>query len=111
MLGRAAQGDGNLGADPELSRDHARISRYVTGEIVIEDLGSTNGTFVNGWPIEQPTALIAGTVVAVGQSELQVLSPEHAVFEPTRERTPPSPRPSRLRHRPAPHRTASRSTG
>jgi FHA domain len=70
LLGRAAAGFGNLGNDPELSRDHARISRYVTGEIVIEDLGSTNGTFVNGWAIEQPTALIVGTVVKVGRSEI-----------------------------------------
>jgi ABC-2 type transport system ATP-binding protein len=93
VLGRTAAGLGNLGNDPELSRDHARISRYVTGQIVVEDLGSTNGTFVNGWPIDQPTALIAGTVVGVGRSELQLLSTEEVVFEATLERAEPAPTP------------------
>lgn len=46
-----------------------------TGDgIEIEDLGSTNGTFVNGSRIESATALSGGDTVRVGQAEMQVES-------------------------------------
>ena len=49
LIGRAAPEDeGKLGGDPEISRVHARVSRAPGGELTIEDLGSSNGTFVNG---------------------------------------------------------------
>src|SRR5258707_888407 len=34
--------------DPSLSRLHARVTMSVDGEVSVEDLGSTNGLFVNG---------------------------------------------------------------
>ena len=53
-------------ADPELSRSHARILRE--GEaVVIEDLGSTNGTFVNGERISGRRALAGGDEVRFGE--------------------------------------------
>ena len=48
MIGRAASGEGRLGDDAELSRRHARVARDADGRLTIEDLGSANGTFVNG---------------------------------------------------------------
>ena len=55
LIGRAApDGDGRLGGDAEISRGHARVSRGVDGTLTIEDLGSANGTFVNGKRIERP---------------------------------------------------------
>ncbi|MBN1177927.1 MAG: FHA domain-containing protein [Anaerolineae bacterium] len=52
---------------PQASRQHARLRRqgYV---IVLEDLGSTNGTFVNGTRITAPHTLSNGDVVGLGDS-------------------------------------------
>lgn len=59
-----------LDADEFASGQHARIDSRADG-IWIEDLGSTNGTFVNG---ERVTAqrLQSGDVVRVGQTELEL---------------------------------------
>ncbi len=46
VIGRADEVDISIG-DPRISRRHLRI-RLQEGEALIEDLGSTNGTFVNG---------------------------------------------------------------
>jgi pSer/pThr/pTyr-binding forkhead associated (FHA) protein len=53
--------------DEEVSRRHALI-RAIGDRIVVEDCGSTNGTWVNGARIEAPTALNASDVVRVGQT-------------------------------------------
>lgn len=50
---------------PEISRRHARILRTAQG-LLIEDLGSTNGTFVNGQRITKPVLLKEGDTVALG---------------------------------------------
>lgn len=55
--------------DASLSRRHARL--YRRGErFYIEDLGSTNGTFVNGEPVQLPTKLHEGDRIQVGASVL-----------------------------------------
>jgi ABC-type multidrug transport system fused ATPase/permease subunit len=51
--------------DSSVSRRHARM-RIVDGGLEIDDLGSKNGTWVNGQRIEGPARLAAGDVVAVG---------------------------------------------
>ncbi len=51
--------------DTELSRVHARVS-LVNGEVVAEDLKSTNGTFVDGSRITEPATLREGQVLRVG---------------------------------------------
>ncbi len=51
--------------DTELSRVHARVS-LVNGEVVAEDLKSTNGTFVDGTRITEPVTLREGQVVRMG---------------------------------------------
>jgi pSer/pThr/pTyr-binding forkhead associated (FHA) protein len=58
-------------ADSELSRRHAAV-RPVDGGIEIEDLGSLNGTFVNGKRIDAPTRLAGGDSVKLGQSVLEL---------------------------------------
>lgn len=55
--------------DPEASRRHALIS-WQGGQYVIEDLGSTNGTFVNGIQITMPQTLSPGDSVGIGQTAL-----------------------------------------
>lgn len=58
-------------ADDEMSRPHAAVRPLQTG-VVVEDLGSLNGTFVNGDRIDRPVTLTADTTVRVGQSELSL---------------------------------------
>lgn len=64
IAGRHASCDIHL-PDRQISRKHARI--YHTSEgFFIEDLGSKNGTYVNGEPIEQPQRLSDGDVLQIG---------------------------------------------
>lgn len=53
--------------DPEISRRHARVI-YQAGRYAIEDLGSTNGTTVNGRRITASTSLNNGDIIALGDS-------------------------------------------
>jgi diguanylate cyclase (GGDEF)-like protein len=55
-------------SDTEISRRHARIIRRA-GEVLVEDLGSTNGTFVNGEPVDQQ-ALNDGDKIQVGTTTI-----------------------------------------
>ena len=55
-------------ADPHVSLAHARVKRR-QGAILIEDLGSTNGTFVNGEQLTTSRALRHGDVVNFGSVE------------------------------------------
>jgi pSer/pThr/pTyr-binding forkhead associated (FHA) protein len=72
VLGRDRRSGIRLDDDEFASARHARIERRSDGTWV-EDLGSTNGTFVNG---ERITAerLKPGDVVRVGQTELRLES-------------------------------------
>lgn len=51
--------------DRQISRQHARISRQ-GDTFVIEDLGSKNGTYVNGEPVVDRRVLTDGDVVQIG---------------------------------------------
>jgi len=67
MLGRGTDCDLRL-VDPGVSRHHAEL-RVEDGEVVLVDLGSTNGTFVNGQPVRRVT-LNDGTQVTLGRTTL-----------------------------------------
>ncbi len=58
-------------ADPEISRRHAAV-RLVDGSLVIDDLQSLNGTWVNDKRIELPTLLAPGDVITLGTSAIEV---------------------------------------
>lgn len=93
LIGREAPGEGRLGDDLEISRRHAQISRSEQGEFAIEDLGSTNGTIVNGRKITAAEALYPGDTIEVGASKLvvqvsTVAPPPGGAPEPT-EPSPP----------------------
>jgi len=64
--------------DAEMSRRHARISRLAEGRMVVEDLGSKGGTFVNGERIEAPETIAAGDRIRIGRTILEVFDPESA---------------------------------
>ena len=69
-VGRGEGADLSL-ADPEVSRRHASI-RVDGTTVVVEDLGSANGTRVNGEPIETATRVESGGLIELGKTRLQV---------------------------------------
>ena len=56
--------------EERVSRQHAQIQRQ-DGAYIIIDLGSSNGTFVNGTAIDRPTALNAGDRIRIGGTEFE----------------------------------------
>jgi pSer/pThr/pTyr-binding forkhead associated (FHA) protein/tRNA A-37 threonylcarbamoyl transferase component Bud32 len=88
VIGRAASSDGRLGDDPQLSRRHARVFRSTGGRIMIEDLGSANGTFVNRERLQAPRALEPGDSVRVGHTTLELRGPAAALGADRAERPP-----------------------
>lgn len=54
--------------DPFASSRHARITRH-GNVLVIEDLGSTNGTYLNDEPLTSPQPLHMGDRIRIGDSE------------------------------------------
>lgn len=57
--------------DPYASERHARV--YHDGSAwVVDDLGSTNGTFVNRARVTQPTPLVAGDQLGIGRTVVEV---------------------------------------
>jgi EmrB/QacA subfamily drug resistance transporter len=83
VFGRAATGIGSLEGDPELSREHARLSPLRDGRAALEDLRSSNGTFLNGSPIDGPVLVSDGDSIRIGQSELRVVGGAVAPREPS----------------------------
>ena len=84
LIGRLADDDnGRLADDLELSRRHARIMRTLDGGIEIEDLGSTNGTYVNDQKVTTRRRLEPGDVIEVGQTKLSVLDAAGRSAQPT----------------------------
>jgi hypothetical protein len=67
-IGRASQGNDIVIAHPAVSGHHAEI-RLQGGGPVIQDMRSTNGTFVNGQRLVQPHPLRNGDQIAIGDSE------------------------------------------
>ena len=65
--------------DPEVSRRHARFVVRPEG-VMIEDQGSTNGTFINGVRLSVPQALKNGDVITFGESIVVVF--ETIAFDP-----------------------------
>jgi hypothetical protein len=67
VLGRGDQAEIRL-EDPFASSRHARLTRQ-GAVIVVEDLGSTNGTYLNEELLDGPRPLHAGDRVRIGDSE------------------------------------------
>ncbi len=74
-LGREPGAEGMTIEDPGVSRRHVRV-RVDGHTLVVEDLGSSNGTFVNGDQITTATRLGAGDLLQIGSSSLEVSAPD-----------------------------------
>ena len=94
--------DGVTVADERVSRRHLQLS-VSDGGLTVTDLGSTNGTSVNGTRISAPTVLHGGDRVTLGSVELTVVE----VSAPAARADAGSP--SRARPRPPPPRAAARA--
>ena len=81
VIGRA--GAGIAIDDAEVSRRHASVRR-VEGGLLLSDLGSANGTEVNGTPIDRPTVVVDGDVISVGTASFAVDMPELRASSATR---------------------------
>lgn len=79
-IGRGRQAD-VLVDDPSLSRVHARVTLDASGQLAIDDLGSTNGIFING--TEQLSAPLAlGDTVRFGRIEYIVSAADETIPTP-----------------------------
>lgn len=78
LLGRDLANDIAI-SDPEVSRRHARFV-IQNDNVLVEDLGSTNGTFLNGERISSPQQLRPGDVLTLGESIVLVF--EKAGYDP-----------------------------
>ena len=70
VLGRGDAVDIQL-EDPFASTRHARIS-WQGSTVMIEDLGSTNGTYLNDEPLRGPAPLHVGDRIRIGDSEFSL---------------------------------------
>ena len=69
-LGRSSTNDVDLGRDEYASSDHARIEPRRDG-VWLQDVGSTNGTYLNGTRVTKAKRLSPGDVVRIGETELR----------------------------------------
>jgi FHA domain len=70
LLGRGSGNDVNLARDEYASTKHARVEPRRDG-VWVEDVGSTNGTYLNGIRITRAKKLAPGDVVRIGETELR----------------------------------------
>jgi hypothetical protein len=89
VIGRSETGMGNLAGDTEISRRHARFQVAQSGQVIVEDLGSTNGTHVNGQRVDGPRVLAPGDQITLGKTILQFdAHPAAAVAAPAAAAAP-----------------------
>ncbi|MFI2667629.1 FHA domain-containing protein [Micromonospora carbonacea] len=98
VIGRATTAEVSVD-DPHLSRRHASVRLSGDG-VWLEDLGSTNGTWLNDRRIESPELLSDGDVIRLGRTELRFFDPGLARTDPVGLRLAPQLGPQRRDRRP-----------
>ena len=68
-IGRSSKNDVNLSFDLSLSRFHAEVSRR-SGRYFVADVGSRNGTSLNGKPVSKPEELQVGDRITLGETTI-----------------------------------------
>lgn len=74
-IGRSSQNELVLG-DSNASRRHAEIRRISGRKYRLIDLGSANGTWVNGRRVTSPRDLAGGDRIAIGDSVIEFIAPD-----------------------------------
>jgi adenylate cyclase len=75
-LGRSDQSTLVLPGDAMVSRSHAMVQRSGKGDYYVSDLGSRNGTLLNGRPLTKPLKLTDGDVITLGGYRVSFHMPE-----------------------------------
>jgi len=75
-LGREA--DGIIVVDTRVSRRHVALEPGPDGSVIVTDLGSSNGTAIDGMQVEAPTEAVAGSVVTIGDTRIDIGVPRPA---------------------------------
>jgi hypothetical protein len=70
LVGRGSGNDVNLARDEYASSNHARVEPRRDG-VWVEDVGSTNGTYLNGIRLTNAKRLAPGDILRVGETELR----------------------------------------
>lgn len=71
VLGRAPEADLRIAEDPETSAQHAALYTQ-DGKLMLRDLKSSNGTFLNGVKIQRPEPVQDRDLLLVGRTEVRV---------------------------------------
>ena len=82
-IGRSRDNSVSLHFSPHVSRQHAIIRCHNAFQYQIMDLGSRNGTFVNGRRVITPTLLTHGAVIRITNNELIFEQYEHSGSDST----------------------------
>ncbi|MGO2327452.1 FhaA domain-containing protein [Glutamicibacter arilaitensis] len=69
VLGRSASTDIPVD-DSGVSRQHVRVETRGKTSFVVTDLGSTNGTYVDGKKISEETRIFDGSIITIGQTKI-----------------------------------------
>src|SRR3954463_992153 len=72
----------HLDEDTQVSRRHARVTAQ-GGQAVVEDLGSTNGTYVNDQPIHSPRQIGPGDKIRIGLTVIELRSAQQVQERPS----------------------------
>lgn len=78
----------HLDEDTQVSRRHARIVAQ-GGQVSVEDLGSTNGTYVNDQPISAPRSLNPGDKIRIGLTVIELRTRQQVAARPSAVRPIP----------------------
>ena len=89
VIGREA-GNEIVIEDPQVSRHHAKLTLQ-GASYVVEDLGSTNGTFLDGRRIMTPAPLLIGSKIGLGDTVVLEVQPGGVSEQPV---IPPPPAPA-----------------
>lgn len=99
VIGRDEDADLQL-PDEKLSRKHASLTAHGEGRVMLQDLGSTNGTYVDDKKLTHPHELQGGEQIRVGDTMLVVSAQQPSTatttigVQPSGVGRPPPPRPT-----------------
>jgi hypothetical protein len=103
VIGRSTPELASLARDTEISRVHARVWRDADGMLMVEDLGSRNGTFLNGARIADPQPIEPGDELRTGRTTMEVAGGGAPTYDALVEHQPEHEDPIEPRPRDRPH--------